>query len=403
MLLLTIIGWILLAACLLAGVYWLIVFCRVEWLMRDRPTVRKGLTRPKPPGGWPRLSIIIPAHNEERVIDRCAAALRGQDYPDLELIFVLDRCTDRTFEILRRHATEDSRIVIVENRECPPDWAGKCNAARLGSERASGAWLLFTDADTQFDPQLCRAAVALAIEHEVGLFSLLSSLTYEHRFERIAQPVAGMNLVRLFPFRRFSDDEPVRPFANGQFMLFDRHWYELLGGHHGVKDALLEDLAFARLLQEKDGRCETLLADGMLRVSMYDSMAGLATGWKRIFIEACRRKPSRLRKNAWRLMVSGVIIPVLLVAAVACGVGLLILGGNALGASLIAAAIAAGLVQLLVLMRIYAHSTAPITAAVYYPIGAWVIARAMFDGARDLTSGRPIRWGGREYVLKPRD
>jgi hypothetical protein len=37
-----------------------------------------------------------------------------------------------------------------------------------------------------------------------------------------------------------------------------------------------------------------------------------------------------------------------------------------------------------------------------YPLGAFLVAKALWDGASDLESGKPIRWGGRAYVLEPR-
>ncbi|MHC5004446.1 MAG: glycosyltransferase family 2 protein, partial [Planctomycetota bacterium] len=91
-------------------VYWSIVLVRLRRGLIDRPTVRAGIDLPPPPGGWPRLSVIVPAHNEERVIDRCISSLRSQDYENLEIVLVLDRCTDGTLEIARRHAAEDPRV-----------------------------------------------------------------------------------------------------------------------------------------------------------------------------------------------------------------------------------------------------------------------------------------------------
>ncbi|MHC4218765.1 MAG: glycosyltransferase family 2 protein, partial [Planctomycetota bacterium] len=156
---------------------------RIAIAMRDRRSVREGLDLLAPEGGWPALSIVVPAHDEQRVIDTCASLLRGQDYDNLQIVFVADRCTDDTVERLRRHANEDSRIVVVENTTCPDDWAGKCHAAQRG-----------------------------------------------------AQPVACANLLRMFPFSRTSRARSPRPFANGQFMLFRREAYERIGGHEGVKD-----------------------------------------------------------------------------------------------------------------------------------------------------------------------
>jgi hypothetical protein len=398
---LIVLGWILFIAGAAALIYWIIVVARAWTLLSHRPNVRAGLDLPAP-AQWPRLSVIVPAHNEERAIDTCARSLREQTYVNLEIIFVLDRCTDRTLEILQSHVDIDSRLVIIENSDCPEDWAGKCNAARLGAERASGGWLLFTDADTQFEPELCRAAVALALHRHAAMLSLLSSLRFQHAHERVVQPVAAMNLVRMYPYRRTRSSRKVRPFANGQFMLFDRSWYERLGGHAAVKDDLLEDLAFARRLQELGSEAVVVLSDGMLRCSMYDTPAALREGWKRIFIEACQREPARLRTNAWRVLASGVLAPALQAVGLIVG-GLLASGGEtALGSLLIATVFAGWIVQAATLARIYRASGAPLRASLAFPLGSWIVGRLMLEGARDLIRRRPVRWGGRQYVLKPR-
>ena len=142
------IGWTFVALCAAVAAYWTIALVRVASTVWRMPRVRDGLECPEPAGGWPLVSVIVPAHNEERVIDACAGTLRAQDYQRLEIVFVLDRCTDRTAALLAPHAEADPRIVVIENASCPDDWAGKCNAARVGAAAATGAWLLFTDADT---------------------------------------------------------------------------------------------------------------------------------------------------------------------------------------------------------------------------------------------------------------
>jgi chlorobactene glucosyltransferase len=404
------IAWILLIGVAGGLGFWLTVAWRVRRSMRGRPTIRAGLDLPPPPGdgdrAWPRVSIIVPVHNEEDLIDRSASALRAQRYEALEIIFVLDRCTDGTAAILQRHAKADDRIVLVENDARPDDWAGKCHAARLGAERAAGAYLLFTDADTVFDPDLVRAAVALAADRGIHLLSLLSTLRCTRTFERIAQPVASLTLMRMYPIERINRPRAGagrgRPFANGQFMLFDRAWYEKIGGHAAVKDALLEDIALARALHEAGGQCGICLADGMLTCSMYESSAEFELGWKRIFIEACKRKPWRLRKNALRLLANGIALPIAQAVALILGVMILFSYPPNLGLALVPLTVGGWLTQLFTLMHIYGVAGAPRLAALLYPAGSLMVARIMFDGASDLAHRRPIPWADREYVLEPR-
>ena len=243
--------------------FWLGLIVRLWKMASKKATIREGLQLTVSPEVT--VSIVIPAHNEERVINRCAKSLRMQTHKAIEIIFVLDRCSDQTLSILESHSKEDPRIQLIENNSCPDDWAGKCNAARLGSEVATGDWILFADADTKFDNDLVRCAVASAKSRGASLLSLLSSLTTKNTFEKLIQPVASTYLVRLYPVDRINRKEKPRPFANGQFLLFKREAYELIGGHYAVKDDLLEDIAFARAIHNAKRRVQVLFAEGMLQ------------------------------------------------------------------------------------------------------------------------------------------
>jgi len=399
--LLLILRWPLLALALFSALYWLAVLLRVRRASRSVPTVRAGLDAPLEEPA-PKVSVVIPAHNEAEVIDQCAAGIAAQDYPDLEFVFVLDRCTDDTRQRLARAAGGDDRFVIEENDACPPDWAGKCNAARIGADRATGDLLLFTDADTFFDPSLIRAAVGLMRKRDLDLLSLLSTLETSHWFERIVQPVASMSLVRLYPIDRVNRPGSRRAFANGQFMLFTRTMYERVGGHVAVKNDLLEDIALARHVTRHNGRTGLFLDDGMLRCAMYDSYGAFREGWKRILIEACKRRTSRLWKNGSRLFMIGVLEPLVHAGALGVAAGLAaeerpdwaaLLGGAAL--------LAIGL-KLGALAWAYRLAGSPRWGVVAHPVGAWCVARVFFEAARQLQNRTPVRWGGREYVIEPR-
>ena len=296
---------------------WLGIAYRLLIMARSKSTIREGLRLPIPQDA--SVSIVIPAHNEERVIERCATSLRQQSHANIQIIFVLDRCTDSTLEILQKHASADNRVTIIKNSECPDDWAGKCNAAQIGAKHATGDWLLFTDADTQFDTDLVRCSVASAIKRNASLLSILSSLTISKMFEKIVQPIAGTFLVRQFPVDRVNREYRSRPFANGQFLLFNRSTYESIGGHHAVKDDLLEDIAFARAIHADGGKVQLLFADGFLRCSMYPSFEAFKTGWKRIYIEASTRNVNRLRRSGVLAIVVSIVLPLLAVAGICIG------------------------------------------------------------------------------------
>ena len=387
-------------------VAWCVLAARAlrEW--RRSTFVRDALEGPGMP--LPPVSVVIPAHNEERVAAACARSVLASAYPSLELVFVLDRCTDGTRAALEPLAAADPRLVLVENGDCPADWAGKCNAARVGASRARGELLLFADADTRFDPLLLRAAVRLLRGRRLDMLSLWSSPTQELWFERIVQPVAAIMMLKLFPIRRIDGELRRRAFANGQFMLFERGPYERFGGHAAVKDDLLEDLAFARGMRRGGYAQDSAVADGMLEVSMYDTWRSFRDGWKRIFIESCVRNPERLRAQAVQLGAFAVVLPLGRTASGALALWALARPDATLDAGALALAVAALTVSAgawalrsAVLAGVYRAGGFPAWSALFFGVGAAAIVRVLLAGARDLVRRVPVRWGGREYLLEP--
>ena len=386
-------------------VLWMVLAIRAVREWRCALFIADALRLPAIP--LPLLTVVIPAHNEELMAPNCARSVLASDYPALELIFVLDRCTDGTRAALEPIAAADPRLRIVENSSCPADWAGKCNAARVGADNARGELILFTDADTHFDPRLLRASVQLLRSRALSMLSLFSSPTHKHWFEMVVQPVTSLMLLKLFPMKRANAATGRRPFANGQFMLFERSAYQALGGHAAVKDDLLEDLAFARRMKRAKMEQGVAVSDGMLVVSMYDSWKAFQTGWKRIYIESCRRNPARMRKEALQLLVIVVAMPVIRTASVLLA-AIALLNGDSLDAGArafavgaLAVGIAAPIIRLVTLAWIHRTASFPVWSALCFPGAAIAVARIFFDGARDLNARTPVRWGGREYLLEP--
>lgn len=110
--------------------------------------------------GWPRVSAILTARNEEAALEAAVRARFAEDYPNLELILVEDRSTDRTPEIADRLAAADPRVRVVHVRELPPGWLGKLNALQQGLAHATGEWVLFSDADVSCHRGVLRRLIA---------------------------------------------------------------------------------------------------------------------------------------------------------------------------------------------------------------------------------------------------
>lgn len=386
------------------GIYYTVVGVRVALTLRRLPTLRTALPMVEEIPFWPPLCVVVPAHNEEAVIPTLIRSLKAQDYPHLRVVLALDRCTDGTEDVALREIGGDERFEIVKVEDCPEDWAGKVHAVHCGATRSQAAGeaelLLFTDADTWFEPLALRCAVTLLTNRYLDLLSLLPTLTRGRWFERIVQPAAGFELMRRYPLDRLNRTGRIR-FANGQFMLFKRDAYEALGGHERVKGELLEDLAFARLItqRKRKRRLGVLLSGGLFHCRMYADWAEFRRGWKRIYTESSHCVPARLRRDARRVRAIGAVLPTLALATLVAGVLVWVLAdhdplGIVLGVAgvygVAAFAFAAGLIE--------RTQGLPFLSFVVYPIGAWLTGSILREAAADLEAGRKTVWGGREYA-----
>lgn len=397
-----ILAWALGAGAVVTTLVWGAVWLGVERSMRAVPTLRlgQGLARNEPPSG--RVCVIVPAHNESRVIGRLIRSLRSETYAQLRVVLVLDRCTDDTASIARAGIAGDERFEIIEVDTCPDDWAGKVHAVHAGVRFSRGAvdseYLLFADADTVFSPECIASSLALMRQRKLEMLSLLSTLIYETGFTRVVQTAAAFELMRRFPLKRANAARNRRAFANGQFMMFKRSAYEAVGGHETVKSALLEDLAFARLVRDKGFNAGVFLADGLLHCDMYANWPQFRRGWKRIYTEAAERNAARLSSWAAQIRWFGSVFPLM-----ALGSGLLgamsIAHDAAIGTTLLALFLIAAIVWLGALTRISLLSHAPVWTGPLHIIGAWVTANLLGEAAADLRLHRPTSWGDREYFL----
>src|SRR5260370_16885568 len=109
----------------------------------------------------PRVSIIVPALNEEETVEPALTSLLKLDYANYEVIAVDDRSTDRTGEIMDRlAATSNGRLRVIHIAQLPAGWLGKPHAMWLAAQQAEGDWLLFTDADVVYRPDCLPRAAA---------------------------------------------------------------------------------------------------------------------------------------------------------------------------------------------------------------------------------------------------
>ena len=198
----------------------------------------------------PRLSIIVPARNEEESIAASLQQLLALDYSNYEVIAVDDRSTDRTGEILDRIAeTAHERLKVVHVETLPSGWLGKTHAMWTASQQASGEWLLFTDADVLFKPDSVRRVLAYAEAEPADHVVLFPRMIMRRAGERMM--IAFFQTLFVFGHRpwKVADSKTQDHMGVGAFNLVRRRAYEAVGTYKALRFEVLDDMKLGKVVK----------------------------------------------------------------------------------------------------------------------------------------------------------
>ena len=272
---------------------WPIRHAVVTWVVRKLDILTPDspwYAQPDPP----LVSAIIPARNEEAVLEECLSSVLAQSYPRLEILIVDDRSTDRTPLIARACAQRDPRVRVITIKSLPTGWTGKTHALQVAADQAQGDWFWFLDADTRHAPNNLAIVMEYARTRDAALTSLLPEMRCETFWESVVQPLAGIDLIQSFPLNFVNNDKNKLAFANGQYILIRRDAYICAGGHEAVRDRFVEDIGMAYKVKALGLPIRVAIAHGIGSTRMYASLGQLVRGWSRILYDALGRSPWRL-------------------------------------------------------------------------------------------------------------
>ena len=252
---------------LLGGV--LLVWLRFSWIWVriSRLPDLAGAPSELPAGTvWPRISVVVACRNEEAGVRRALTSLLAQDYPAYEVVVVDDRSDDATGRILREVAADHPALRVVRVDELPAGWLGKTNALQEGAARASGDWLLFTDADVVFAPDCLRRAMVWALRDGLGHAVALPHFIAPGFLERSFVSLFGMFLLldlRIDDLGRAGSRAHI---GIGAFNLVRRDAYRSIGGHQRLRLEVADDVKLGLVLRRSGVRQGCADSGGLVRV-----------------------------------------------------------------------------------------------------------------------------------------
>jgi len=208
--------------------------------------------KPVTESGNPRVSIIVPACNEEGMIEQTLSRLMALDYDNYEVIVVDDRSIDRTGEIMDRVAVDavaQGRLKVIHVRELPPGWLGKTHAMWTAAQQANGEWLLFTDADVLFKPDSVRRAVTYAEAEKADHVVMFPRMIMKRPGEKMM--IAFFQTLFVFGHRpwRVADPDTRDHMGVGAFNCIHRRVYEAIGTYRALRMEVLDDMKLGKLVK----------------------------------------------------------------------------------------------------------------------------------------------------------
>ncbi|MEZ2459015.1 glycosyltransferase family 2 protein [Salinicoccus roseus] len=228
---------------------------------------------------YPFISIIIPARNEAERISPLLKSLQEQNFRSFEVLVIDDDSTDDTVTVA---SAFDATVLRNESKEAG---AGKSSACWHGVQHSKGKWLLFLDADTRFStPDSLQDLLALyRWKGARGILSLQPFHHIEDMYENLSAifnviVVVGMNVFTLWGDR-------FRPAGSfGPCILTDRDDYLSTGGHKGIQEAIMDDLALGQAYLDQDLPVHCMGGKGVLSFRMYpEGVKSLVEGWCKSF------------------------------------------------------------------------------------------------------------------------
>ena len=200
----------------------------------------------------PRVSIIVPACNEEADIEEALNSLLALDYSNYEVIAVNDRSTDRTAEIMDRIAASPAAhrlLRVIHIPSLPSGWLGKTHAMWTAAQQATGDWLLFTDADVVFRPDSIRRALAYAQAENADHMVMFPQIIMKHPGERMM--IAFFQTLFVFGHRpwKVAHPETKDHMGVGAFNLIRRDVYQSVGTYQRLRLEVLDDMKLGKVVK----------------------------------------------------------------------------------------------------------------------------------------------------------
>jgi glycosyltransferase involved in cell wall biosynthesis len=246
-----------------------------------RPFELRGIIRfeeldTAPPRPSPRLSIVVAARNEETTIGAALSTLLAQDYDDFEVVIVDDRSTDATGDVIAALARHEPRLIPLTIGTLPDGWLGKVHALEVATRRATGDFILFTDADVHFAPGALRRAVAAMDRETLDHLAVIPHfVTHSWLLDSM---VTAFGIIFLHTARAGRIAEGGGFAGVGAFNLVRRDALARTPGFEWLKMEICDDVGLAYMLHLAQARARLAMSRSDIAMHWYNTVGEMIAG-----------------------------------------------------------------------------------------------------------------------------
>jgi glycosyltransferase involved in cell wall biosynthesis len=231
----------------------------------------------------PSVSILFAARDEEEKLPGALATFLALDYPRYEVVAANDRSGDATGAILETAARDNFRLKVVSISSLPAGWLGKPHAMQKAYERATGDWLVLTDADVHFAPDVLRRAMALAEKNKWDHMPLLADAKMHTFGEKVVMTFFAFAFVMATRPWSVSNPKSSAYMGVGAFQLIRRSTYEKIGGHKRLAMEVVDDVKVGKLVKQVGGRSGVAKAGPAVSVHWHSGVRNIIRGTEKNF------------------------------------------------------------------------------------------------------------------------
>ncbi|GFO55790.1 glycosyl transferase [Geomonas sp. Red276] len=256
----------------------LTVLAAVDLVIGNRSVSALRDVSPEGAGDPPRVSLIVAARNEERHIRAAVESMLALSYPNYEIIAVDDRSDDQTGTLLNELARRHTRLKVIHIDALPPGWLGKNHALWVGSQRATGELLLFTDADIYMEKTVLTRAVTFLKERRLDHLAVTPSLQMPTLFLSMFGAAFAIYFSLFSRPWKARNPKSRSHIGIGAFNMVRAEAYQRVDGHQAIRLRPDDDIKLGKVLKLTGFRADVAYAPEYLSVEWYDSLKAVVKG-----------------------------------------------------------------------------------------------------------------------------